>query len=1050
MLKLAILLLPLFSQAEQASPIAPESLSRSEREDLYEDHGMEYAKGLYQEQDGSAEDELRSKKSEILNYKIRERGVLKLEQYLAKAKEPRIRKELLHRLSQLHEQQAEISSRRSDIPNSEKESMQRVALRKSNRYLEAIRKEFPSWSGDAMLFNLAENHSKLKEAPVAERYYREVIARYPNSPVVADSLLSLGNLYFERQGFQSARRFYGKILSTPENNLHPYAHYKIAWCYFNENDFHGAVAKLEQSINESRKLNQQKGERKLGVEEEALSDLVLFYAENGSTTDAKERFEKLVGNERANELRFQLAKRLFDYGKHQLAKNVAKQLLDEKPQKEFINKLYLVLISVAERTKDRDFGLDTAEKLSGWIKSEKPVAGDSGRVESEEYLRLYSQKLHHEAETLKQKEVWTQAKKSYEIYLKTFPEETETPEVKFRYSVLLMNRKEQLKAYHAVSEALAKMDNKHARYKEALKLRIQSIELASAEERKEISNKNLLIAYDSYANSYPEEELGIEAKFKAAGVAKNIETPEQTAARYRAIAEAHPKHSLAKASITEALAILVKAERWEALGSESRAFSEKADLQSGLLAKDEGLGKKIAEARELSLVKITEGLESQGKFEEARLRYENILEEKPSEQMGIYSLVRLASLSETKLNKNREAIRAFERLKEKYPLAKESRQASLELARLFEKVNEPRESVRRYLEFSETGAGKLELQALTNAAVLLEKLGDRESAAKAFFQLSENLEKGKNPTKEVQAAYEAGCNNMLLASYQNKEKKLLASIHSCARELSNNNENALLWQARAAWALDQMADNLQTDTNWKKIATRSLKATPEAERAYIAMAKLRILQKSLEDFRQLRFTRTNERPEANIAKKTAALEALEKSAEAVIKVGTAKQILAAKNQVRLAYLDFAEAMETAAVPSKLTDQEKEELKKSFHIFAKDFREKAASLEHKEEAATRTIASIENKNELKLSSLSGEEERWLEAGIEPVEKAAELYAKKAYQLFQDGKYGDARYFSEKWKKALSRATEAYGGETLERFQGMLTEKMPEADPVSIEF
>ena len=129
----------------------------------------------------------------------------------------------------------------------------------------------------------------------------------------------------------------------------------------------------------------------------------------------------------------------FDDGKHLMAKVTAKQLLDEGPQKEYVNKLYLILISVAERTKDREGGLATAEQLSSWLKKENLAKTDTNRVETEEYMRHYSEKLHYEAETLKGKDVWAQAKKSYEIYLKTFPDETETPEVKFRFAVLLMN-----------------------------------------------------------------------------------------------------------------------------------------------------------------------------------------------------------------------------------------------------------------------------------------------------------------------------------------------------------------------------------------------------------------------------------------------------------------------------------------------------------------------------------------------------------------------------------------------------------------------------------
>ena len=57
-------------------------------------------------------------------------------------------------------------------------------------------------------------------------------------------------------------------------------------------------------------------------------------------SDAKAHFERLVDKEKANELRYHLARKFFDDGKHLMAKVTAKQLLDEGPQKEFVNKLY--------------------------------------------------------------------------------------------------------------------------------------------------------------------------------------------------------------------------------------------------------------------------------------------------------------------------------------------------------------------------------------------------------------------------------------------------------------------------------------------------------------------------------------------------------------------------------------------------------------------------------------------------------------------------------------------------------------------------------------
>ncbi len=623
--------------------------------------------------------------------------------------------------------------------------------------------------------------------------------------------------------------------------------------------------------------------------------------------------------------------------------------------------------------------------------------------------------------------------------------------MKFRFAVLLMNRKEALNAYKFVSETIAKIDDKHPRFKEALRLRLQSIELATKDERKQIPEVEVLGSYDAYAKAFPKEELGIEAAYKAANISKSLETPEQTAARYQSMAEANPQHQLAKAAVGEAIAVLVKAQKWEALGQQSKAFSSKSEIQENLLAKDDGLKKRIAEAGELANIKLTEELEQSGKLEEARAQYEKILGDKPSETLGIYAYVRLATLSEQKLSRSRDAIRYYEGLREKYPASKEARQAALELARLFEKVSEPREAAKRYQEFADTGKGKLENQALTNSAVILENLGEREASATAFFKLASVLRASGKEAKEAAAAFEAGCNNMLLASYQNRDKKVLRQIHDCARELAIVSEQPLQWQARAAWALDQMADNLQAEQNWKKIAGRSLKATPEAERAYVAMAKLKMLEADLKSFKEQRFSRTNERPEANIGKKTKAMEDLEAKAAAVIKIGTPKQILTAKNILKSAYVEFAETMETAAVPSTLNDAEQADLKKSFAEFAQGFRTKAASFEVGAEQE-RGPASEQAKAEdsLKIGSLSGEESAWLTNGQVPSERAAEVYAKKAFSLFKDGKYGEARYFSEKWKKQAASASPGYGLADNEKFQSLLGEKLPEADPVSHDF
>ena len=267
--------------------------------------------------------------------------------------------------------------------------------------------------------------------------------------------------------------------------------------------------------------------------------------------------------------------------------------------------------------------------------------------------------------------------------------------------------------------------------------------------------------------------------------------------------------------------------------------------------------------------------------------------------------------------------------------------------------------------------------------------------------------------------------------------------------MAGQTEQKILWQARAAWASDQMKDGLSSDSGWRKLAAKNMKAGNQEERTYLALAKLKLLTDDLAQFKRMHFSKTNERPEANLGNKTRAMEEIERKAEMIIKIGTGKQILSARSILRSAYTDFAETMETAAVPSKLGSQEQEELKKSFMEFAKGFREKANLLEVKEETAQPSSSQIRKEEEmLSAVSLSKEESNWLEEGNIPAEKAAEIYAKKAISLFQDGKYGDARYFGEKWRKTASAgAPPGFGEKDFEKFQAQLVEKIPAVDPLS---
>ena len=1016
-----------------------EQISKDERFELYEEANMEYAKKVFQALDGSTEDEAKARAGDNLNYHVREKAIREAEAVLAKRKDPNIRRDLYKRLSALHQQQAEVARRRVMLADRDKIAKQHLLTAIAN--LEKLRAQFPSWKADIVLFEIAESYAAMSELRKAEQYYYQVIRRFSSSPILADALLAMGNLQFEKQRFVMARDFYGRIFRTPEKNLHAFAHYKIAWAYFNETDLTHAVQSLEAAILESRKLQAENGgNSKLGVEDEALNDMVLFFAEAGKTKEAETVFKRLVDDKRAKELRFNLAKRLFDYGKHAMAKNVAHDLLQEAPLEDQTNKLYLIVISASEKTGEREAGLETAKELTSWIKERGLAQTDSGRIETEEYLRHYSQKLHYEAETLKKKETWNQAEKSYEIYLDTFDNNTEAAEVKFRYAVLLMHQKNHTKAYKNISDVLASIQPDHKRFQESMKLRIQSIELASKAERKEIGDQNLLIAYDEYVKFFPEDKLATEAEFKAANLAKVIESPEAAATRFHAIAERNPNHNLAKEAINEALGVLVKAERWESLHKEAKSLLGSEILNTNIYSKDASLTSRLKEAEELALVKIAENQEKSGAFADAIKTYEGYAKSNDyPEKIRLHSLIRATELAEKKLYDPKLAMSFLENLRDQFPSSREGEGAGLELARLSEKLGDPEQAAKYYLAYSGEAKTSKQIAALTNAAAIHEGLGDTDKAAELFFRLS-TIYAAKNSAEKA-TFYAAGCNNVLLTSNQDRSEKVLGKIMECADVLSKGPEGNR-WLARKAWAEELLAKD--ASSTWSRLAMLGNKLNNDADRLFYAQSRLAALSEQLENFSKIRFSSTNEKPAANIAKKNQALGAFERSVKQLLKIGSSKQVIAAQELLRKAYLDFADTMETAALPSKLNADEQAELKSSFQTFADGFKKKADDFAAAVEKVDRDLASAVEDEDVNFASLEDEEVNTILDAISKKSANATVYARYASHRFSKGDYREARYYFTQWKRNAKKV-KAEESRLMNALQGQLSKKIPDGDP-----
>ena len=1041
----------------------------------YKDRGMDYAKDLWTQQNGSNNDEVRQKKSDALGYNLRNRTINKTKSLLSKSKNPRVSATLYKRLADLYDKQANAEQIIYPIGPRAKEyqknlrrsiSIRKKLLAKSRRWIRT----------DVVLFSLAENYAMLQDSKRAEVYYKRVVSNHRKSIFLSDALLALGNLRFKQKMFSGARNFYRQILSVHGTPLGAYAHYKIAWAFFNEGKEQSAQNSLIDAIRLSQKMSRRQ-KRRLDVEEEAVRDLVLFYAESGDPGKAKEFFERVVDKERAKEMRYMLARRYFSHDKHNSAYLVATRLLSDKPSDNYVGQLLMITLSISEKTKRRKSSVASAWKLSEWVlRIQKKHAGkkvddeiDMILTDAEESIRRLCHRLHFDSQKRRKKGLWQLSKESYEIYFATYKKSKELPEMRYRYAALLFKLKLNPEAHKNTEILLAMVKPTHKRFKEALKLRIQTIEQANAKQRKILTSKKLIFAYDDYVKHYPKDKLAPEALFKAAKVARKSEGAGQAAIRYRLLAKAYPNHKLRNVAIQESLATLLEAKKWNLLAKESKLLigvvssaNEKSTgkklVKNGKVDRKEfnksTVFKKLLNARNTAMIKIAEEFEAKKKYKKAQSAYLKFIDSRKNSTLRPLAYVRLASMTENKMRDYMQAIEYWDKIGQEYSNTRQGRNAELEQARIHEKIMQPKRAIANYINHALKGKSTKHRASLANAAVLLESVGDWNRAADTFLQLNKWLTE-KKKTKEAFQAMEFSCKNRLLAASKKISEKVYARLYQCSNYLAKrmSGPNGVLWRVRAAWALEKSDKSEEAIAYWSHIVKdRRQLAKNKNLNIFLAMAKSKLLVARVKKFKQIRFDKSNENPNANITKKSQAMDRLEFFTKDIFKYGTRKYVKLARRALQVAYLDFGDTLLKSAFPSKASPADRKVLKQSFAQAAKQMQEKA-----KEYAAMaksdKNAAKKDDPDTRSYPSLSRKE------FVEYVERAskdsrdAEAYAKLAWHMFDKGKYGVARYIAGKWaaviKKREPKAGSPYSPKAFKEFKQQLAIQMPEKDPLLLE-
>ena len=148
------------------------------------------------------------------------------------------------------------------------------------RIYQQILDRHPSYSrSDEVLFDLAYTAAITGQPKLAGDRYGELIRRFPQSPLVPDAYLEVGEQYFAAGDLTRARAAYQRAREGGAAQIQDYALYKLAWCDFDAGDAAGALRELAELVKQA--ANPDLAGR-TELRQEALRDSVRILAARGA------------------------------------------------------------------------------------------------------------------------------------------------------------------------------------------------------------------------------------------------------------------------------------------------------------------------------------------------------------------------------------------------------------------------------------------------------------------------------------------------------------------------------------------------------------------------------------------------------------------------------------------------------------------------------------------------------------------------------------------------------------------------------------------------